>query len=62
MSEEIQFRYRFATTDGGTRLARAGEKVRLTIRFPDGSAWVEWTKDDARAIRDALTEWLEEES
>jgi hypothetical protein len=32
--------------------------VRLTVQFPDGNAWIEWTEEQAEAIRDALSEWL----
>lgn len=49
------------TDHGSTTLTEAGEKVRLTITFPNGTrTWVEWTPDDARAIRDGLSTWLGE--
>jgi hypothetical protein len=48
----------FRSDKGSSRLDDVGEKVRLTVQFPDGNAWVEWTEEQAEAIRDALSEWL----
>lgn len=54
----VRWQHSFQSDEGSTRLDAAGEKVRLTVQFPDGTAWVEWTEEQAAAIRDALTEWL----
>lgn len=56
MAEAVH--HTFKTDSGSTRLEPRADRVRLTIGFPDGSVWVDWTEDEARAIRDGLSAWL----
>lgn len=56
MGETI--RHTFRTDSGSTRLEPSGDRVRLTIGFPDGNVWVDWTADEARVVRDGLSAWL----
>lgn len=52
-------RHTFESDQGSTTLTPWGERVRLNIGFPDGNAWVDWRTDEARAVRDGLTTWLD---